>query len=67
MYFINFLAEYYYKGNFDNACAQIKVSDIETIDFIRYMSKRQNKAENKKATRIYVLKKKGYHERYHNQ
>lgn len=41
MYFINFLAEYYYKGNFDIASAQIKVSDIETIDFIRYMSKRQ--------------------------
>ncbi|MBS4760991.1 MAG: tyrosine-type recombinase/integrase [Clostridium sp.] len=40
-YFLNFLAEYYYKGDYNKACAQIMASEIETIDLVRYMSKRQ--------------------------
>lgn len=40
-YFFNSLADYYYKGNLVKAEQNITVSQIETIDFIRYMSKRQ--------------------------
>lgn len=39
--FLCFLAELYFKGNVDKASNKIRVSEIQTNDFIKYMSKRQ--------------------------
>ena len=40
-YFIQFLADYYYKGNLLKAKNLITVGDIQTIDFYHYINKRQ--------------------------
>lgn len=41
-YFIQFLADYYYKGDLKKAKRLITVSDVKTIDFYHYINKRQN-------------------------
>lgn len=40
-YFIQFLADYYYKGNLQKAKNSITVSEVQTIDFYHYINKRQ--------------------------